>query len=231
MKTLSLLVSAACLSWTIAAAVAAPREISIRSLSFQPGFPDDVHAHLPSGRATVGEIQVKSFLNHEANRLTFEGEELVFTLKSSPISATDVNQHIGTVDLPENLKSSVLLFIPISQKPGDYQSRVVPIDDSAAAFPSGSFKVANVGNLPIKIELGKDTHQCAPGETLVISKVPFGANQSVGMRAYCKRGDNWKLITSGVWSNPGTKRVLQVFVEDLLTKEVTLKGIRDITKP
>jgi hypothetical protein len=86
-----------------------------------------------------------------------------------------------------------------------------------------------VGGLPIKIESGKDIHQCAPGETLVISKVSFGENQSVGMRAYCKRGDNWKLVTSGVWSNPGAKRVLQVFIEDQLTKEVSRKGIRDVT--
>lgn len=103
--------------------------------------------------------------------------------------------------------------------------------DSAAAFPAGSFKLANLGSLAIKIELGADTHQCEAGETKVLARVSFGENQSVGMRAYGKRGDQWKLITSGIWSNPGTKRVLQVFIEDLLTKAVTLKGIRGIANP
>lgn len=67
MNKLPLLLSTACLSWLIAPATAAPREINIRALSFQQGFPDEVHAHLASGSATVGEIQVKSFLNHEKN--------------------------------------------------------------------------------------------------------------------------------------------------------------------
>ncbi|NQX01218.1 hypothetical protein HQ447_11200 [bacterium] len=231
MNKLTLRLTAAGLSWLIAPATAAPREISIRALSFQQGFPDEVHAHLASGAATVGEIQVKSFLNHEKNLLTFEGDQLIFTRKSNPSSATDVNQQIGTVDLPVDLKSTILLLVPISQKPGEFQSRVIPIDDSSAAFPAGFFKIANVGSLAIKIELAGDTHQCEAGKTLVLEKVPFGENQSVSMRAYCKRGDQWKLITSGIWSNPGTKRVLQVFIEDLLTKEVTLKGIRDIANP
>lgn len=231
MKTLPLLVSSIALLPWMAVSSVAQQEISVRALSFQPGFPVEIHAHVPTGEATAGRLQVKSFLNHEANLLTFSGHKLAFTVKSDPGSATDVNQRLGTVEFPESLKSAIVIFLPVSGKPGSFQSNVSVIDDSAGEFPPGSFKVANLGGSPIRIELDKKTYECPAGGTVVIAKAPFGNNQSVGMRAYCKRGGEWKLVTSGAWSNPGTRRVLEVFTEDPETKEIKLRGIRDVVTP
>jgi hypothetical protein len=231
MKSPTLLLASVTLFPLLCMSAVAQQEIRIRALSFQPGFPADVHAHLPSGAMTLGEMQVKSFLNHEANLLKFNGGALVFTIKSDPVSATDVNEHIGKVEMPADLKSAILLFLPESPEPGDFRSRVIAIGDSAADFPPGSFKVANVSSLPIKIELEKEVYQFAPGETKVIAKPPFGENQAASMRAYCKRNDEWQLITSGVWPNPGSKRVLQVFTADPATRQIELKGIRDVAAP
>jgi len=203
----------------------------VRALSFQPEFPVELHAHDPAGTSSAGPLEVKSFLNHEANVLKFKGTQLVFTRKSKPSSATDINEHVGKVEFPANTKSVILLFLPESLEHGNFHSRVIAIDDTAKAFPAGSFKLANFAKCPVKIELDKETYEVAPGETKLIAKTDFGVTQAASMRAYCKSEDQWQMISTGSWPNPGSKRVLQIFTEDLASKQIELKGIRDVAVP
>ena len=211
--------------------IAAPVEsqtLRVRALVFQPGFPDELHVHNASGTATAGLIQVKSYLNHESNQLDIKSNQLVFTSKFSPSSATDVHQVLGRLELPPKLKSAVLLFLPKSQAADDHKCDVVAVDDGAEAFPAGSFKVINMSEVPIKLDLSGEVTEMAPGEIKVLSNIKFDETQAVSMRAYSKRGDDWTLISTSSWTNPGTKRVLQVIYKDLATNEVQLKGVRDV---
>jgi hypothetical protein len=231
MKTLSLLaIAVASLPFLVSLAWA-QEDITVRAITFQPDFPEEIHAHDPSGSATAGLIQVKSFLNHETNTLKIKGRNLVFTRKSNPVSATDVNALVGKVELPAGSKSFILLFLPETAEPGDQHSRVMVIDDSAKAFPGGSFKVANFTNCPVKFILETETFEYSPGDTKVIAKPPFGENTAVSMEAYFKKDEEWKMISTGSWPNPGTRRVLQIFTETLETKQIELKGIRDVVVP
>jgi len=99
---------------------------------------------------------------------------------------------------------------------------VVAIDDSATAFPAGSFKVANFASVLVKIELEKDVHEITAGESKVISNATFGEGQTASMHAFCKHGGVWELISTG--------RVLQVISEDPV-KQIELKGVRDVVVP
>ena len=38
-------------------------------------------------------------------------------------------------------------------------------------------------------------------------------------------------MSSGSWPNPGTRRVLEIVTENLVTKQAELKGIRDVVVP
>ncbi len=231
MKTLSLLaITVASLPFILLSARAA-EDIKVRAISFQPDFPEEIHAHDPSGSVTAGLIEVKSFLNHEANPLKLKGRNLVFTRKSNPVSATDVNALVGKVELPAGSKSFILLFLPESAEAVENRSQVMVIDDSAKAFPQGSFKIANFTTSPVKIILETETFEYSPGETKIIAKPPFGENQSASMEAYFKRDDQWKIISTGSWPNPGTRRVLQIFTENPATKQIELKGVRDVVVP
>ncbi|MEO5716762.1 MAG: hypothetical protein ABIT37_25005 [Luteolibacter sp.] len=231
MKTLSILAcSLAVLPFFSAPAAAQVQEMQVRSLAFQPDFPVELHAHDPSGSETAGLIEIKSFLNHEGNLLKYKGTGVSFTRRTNPASATNVDEVIGKVEFPTDTKSCILLFIPTSQLQGNFQSRVVAIDDSAKAFPSGSFKVVNFASVAVKIELEKEIYEIPPGELKVITNAPFGEGQSVSMHAFCKRGEQWELVSTGVWTNPGTRRVLQVVTEDP-DKQIELKGIRDVVIP
>lgn len=231
MKNLTLLAIVAAALPCLVSPLSAQQEIKVRAISFQPGFPVELHAHETDGSATAGVIEIKSFLNHESNLLKVKGKKLVFTVRSNPVSATDVHQLLGTVEIPANAKSLIFLFLPETLEQGDFHSRVLAIDDSAAAFPGGSFKVVNLASSPLKIELEKQAFEFAPGEVKVIDKPPFGDNQAAGMEAYIKRNDQWTLISSGSWPNPGTRRVLEIVTENLVTKQTELKGVRDVVVP
>ncbi len=173
-------------------------------------------------------FQIKSYLNHESNLLTIKGKHLVFTAKSSPSSATDVNLVYGQLEVPATMKSAILLFLPESDAPENHKCQVMAIDDSPKEFPAGSFKVSNFSESPVKIELEEEATEIAPGESKVITKVKYGENQSASMRAFTKRDDQWVMISTSSWPNPGSKRVLQIFYKDLATKEVQLRGVRDV---
>lgn len=231
MKTPLLLLAAAILLPWISSPVAAKGEVRVRALSFQSGFPQELFVHLPSGSKSLGLVQVKSFLNHEANELKHNGGELVFTRSSKATSATDVNRHVGKVEFPKGAKSVILLFLPEPRDGVEFASRVVVIADDARAFPPGSFRVANLASKTTKIELEKKPFLFEPGEIKTIAKPPYGANKRATMRAYSKDGDDWKTVSSGAWSSPGTRRILQLFIEDPVRKRVMLKSIRDVVVP
>lgn len=231
MRALPLLALAAVLLPSLVSSSLAEQEIQVRAMSFQQGFPVEIHAHEPDGTATAGMVEIKSFLNHEANTLKCKGNRLVFTRRSRPASATDLDEVLGQVEIPATSKSWILLFLPESAEPTDFRSRVLAIDDSAKGFPAGSFMIANFATLPLKIELEKESYEFTPGEMRVIAKPPFGDAQAAGMQAYCKRNDQWALISTGSWANPGTRRVLQVVTENPVTKQIELKGIRDVAVP
>lgn len=211
----------------LATTLSAQREISIRALAFQPGFPSELHAHNPSGSSTAGPVEVKSFLNHESSTLKLEGDSVAFTRKSSPASATNVDDVLCKVDLPAT-KSAIVLFTSGENPKQPAHCRARAIDDSVQAFPAGSFLVVNFTKTPVKITLEEKSYEIAPDAAEAIAKIPYTARQSVRMQAFAKKGDAWNLISTGTWTNPGTRRVLEVLTQDPATGQVEMRGIRDV---
>jgi hypothetical protein len=131
------------------------------------------------------------------------------------------------VDLPAS-KSAIVLFTPDggSKQPARYLARA--IDDSAEAFPAGSFLVVNYTKTPVKITLEEKTFEIPADATEAISEIPYSPRQTARMQAFVKKGDAWNLISTGTWTNPGAKRVLEVLTENQATGQVEMRGIRDV---
>ncbi len=231
MKTLPTLAASIIFIPFLIASALAQQEVRVRALSFQPAFPPEIHAHDPSGTASAGNLEVKSFLNHESNKLSLIGPSVSFTRRSNPVSATNVGEVLAKFEFSPEIKSCILVFLPESPKPMVLNSRVLAIDDSTESFPAGSFKIANFASVPVKIELEAEVCELAAGEVKIMTKLPYRDNQSVSMRAYVKKHDQWQLMSTGIWTDPGTRRVLQLITEDLATKEVELRGVRDVAAP
>ena len=212
----------------LAASAFAQQEIRVRALSFIPDFPVELHAHDPSGSETAGLVEIKSFLNHEAGLVKCSNGRVVFTRRSNPVSATRVDEVLGGVDLPLGMKSCILLFLPESKEPEVFRSRVIAIEDSAASFPAGSFLFSNLSKFPVRLELGSEKLEIAAGETKSIADITYGDSQTVGVRVYSQQDDEWTLVAGGVWTNPGSKRVLQIVTLDPASGRVELKGLRDV---
>jgi hypothetical protein len=199
-------------------------EVRIRALAFQADFPPAVIAREPGAAAAAVPLKVKSFLNHEADTVSLRGSSLTFT-KGAPAE----DAQLGELEIASGAKSIILLFIAKSATADDHRSRVVAIDDSAKSFPPGSFKIANFSPVPVKIELGGQTYEIAPDEITLVDKPVFGETQTAAMRALCKKDDEWLLISSNSWTNPGTRRVLHIITRDPGTEQIELKSIRDVS--
>jgi hypothetical protein len=220
---------AALLPWFVLPA-SAQQECKVRGLSLQPVVEgSEVHAHDEAGTATFGQVHIKSFLNHEFDTLKFKGPKLVFTAKADPASAKDPAELIGSCEIPANVKSVILLFVP--EVAGQPASKILVVEDSAKAFPPGSVKVANLSSMTVKIELEKQPFEFKAGETGLIKDPPVGPNQSGGAKGFVEREAKWQLFYSGMWPHPGQKRVLQILVENPATKQVEIRGVRDVSKP
>jgi hypothetical protein len=202
---------------------AAQGECRIRGLALKPGFPETIQVKEDDGKTTAGEIQVKSYLNHEFETLKFTGTQLVFT------SAADPALVLGHCEIPEKASSLILLFVPEAGDPATF--KVLAVDDQAKAFPAGSFQVINLSPEPIKIELESEPFEFKPGEARVIGDPPVNEARSSAMRAYFQRDDKWQVFASGIWPHPGGKRVLQVVTTNPASGHLELKGVRDVAKP
>ncbi len=210
---------------------AAEQGLRVRGLAFQLAkAPGEIYAHDPSAPSgTPGvKLDLKGYLNHEFNLLPFRGKNLVCTASADPASVKDSSSLLAKVTLPDKFKGGIFMFLPGTGAAGSPAYRVLAIDDSLSAFPRGSFKVINLSPATVRIQLEKEIFQFKSGEMKLIEDPPLDENNNSGMRAFSQVGNQWQKIGSGIWPGPGQKRVLQVLFENPSTKQIELKGIRDV---
>ncbi|WP_367875236.1 hypothetical protein [Luteolibacter sp. Populi] len=231
MKTLISAALCAVLLPCFAMTAAAEGECRVRCVVAQSGsvLPDEIHVHDAGGTATAGKLRVKSFLNHEFDLLAPKGGAVVLTTKAEPGSVKTPGDVVGECELPAKAASLILLLSP--EATGKLHCKVTVIDSSVKEFPSGSFKIVNLTALPVTVQLEKEKFEFKPGEMRAIKNPPMGDDGSSSMKAFCTRDGKQEQVAAASWPGPGQKRVLQVFSEDLVTKQVGIIGIRDIAKP
>lgn len=205
--------------------VSAQREVRVRGLALQPGVPEEMQAGDAAGKGPAGVVKVKSFLNHEFDTLKLKGNPLKLTAAASDGPAAE----IGSCEIPAKAASVILVFI--NEGPDSKSCKIVVVEDSAKAFPPGSFKIANLSEVPVKIELEKKEFEFKPGEVGTIEDPPVGANQASGMKGYSQREGEWQAFVSAIWPHPGGKRVLQLVTANPATGQLEMRGVRDIAKP
>jgi hypothetical protein len=119
----------------------------------------------------------------------------------------------------------------VPEKPDSPTSKILVIDDSKKAFPAGTFKVANLSSLPVKLELEKKAFDFKPGEILNIVDPPVNDASASTVKGTCESEGEWKNFFSSSWPHPGGKRVLQVIIDNPDSKLVDIRGFRDVATP
>jgi hypothetical protein len=208
------------------------RTLRARSISFQvDGTIPDLYAHSPTAGDEAAEgvpVEVKSYLNHEAADLILKNDRVIFTTSSDRSSLTDSEKVMAKVQVPESFRSAVLMFLPGDGKKDSPKYQVLPIDDDTRSFPRGSFKVINLGPIPLRITLEKKIWDFRPGQTRVIEEPPVNNRNASAMRAYKFADEQWQGIGATSWPHPGRKRVIHVAFYNPSSKKIELRGIRDI---
>jgi hypothetical protein len=232
MKMVVMLALAASIQTAGISSAAEVRNIKVRAVCTAAEFPlPTVHAHAADGATTAGKVRVKSYLNHESDALQCRGATLVLTAKEDPSAASHAEEVLGKFTLPEKGDSFILLLVPEVGAKAANKVRVLVIDDGAKAFPKGSFKIANLSPLPVRITLEKKPFEFAPGAIENIVNPPMSENHAATMTAEFQREAKWETFSSTRWPHPGDKRVLQVIVENPTTKMLEMRGIRDVVGP
>lgn len=85
-------------------------------------------------------------------------EKVVCTAKANAIAfvSTPDRKPFATATIPANVKTALLVFVPVAAKPGaPPQWRVMVIEDSPANFPDGGAFIANFYNKDIRFIVGE----------------------------------------------------------------------------
>lgn len=207
------------------------RVIKSRCITFQTDQElPPLFAHQATGSPeTPGvPVTVKSYLNHEAESLALSGDEVIFTSAPDRASITLPDKLFARFKVPAQLRSAILMFLPGDGKPGSPKCLVLPIEDTTRAFPRGSLKVLNLSHFPLRIELESKPFDFKSGESRLIEDPPVGNSNSSAMRAFTFQEEQWQRIAAGSWPHPGQKRVLQVAFDNPVSRQVEMRGIRDI---
>lgn len=206
----------------------AGRSVTLRLVSFYSESANaELHAHDSKNPAKpIGvKTPLKNYLNHEVVDLILLGSELSFTNASAAPKAEEI---LGSVTLPASGSRFLLMFFPAAEK-GKFQ--IMAVEDSLKAFPLGSFRVFNLSRSNIRLTLEKTNYDFKPGSSQVISDPPVQENMHSAMYAHAQVADQWQRIGSGLWPHPGKKRDLEFFFENPQTKQIELRGFRDISPP
>lgn len=203
------------------------REVYLRLLSFDTETaPEKSYAFDPKVDVPGTEAPIKTYLNHQGTLVRLAGDEVVFSSSNQAADARKPEQQLATVKLPSKGDAFILIFLKI----GENKFKVLPLSDSVKDFPLGTIQVISLSKTPIKLVLEKKVFDLKPGALMQIKDAPVGANQQTGMYAYGFEDGKWKRFTSGMWVPPAeSKRLIEIFFDQPLSKRTKLKGFRDIS--
>lgn len=207
------------------------RTLKTRCLLFRPDQtlpPVFVHQSAGAKDAAGVPVNVKSYLNHEAESLILLGDEIYFTTSPDRESMAASDKLIGRYKVPAQMRSAILMFLPGDNKPDKPKCSILGIDDGTRSFPRGSIKVINLGHFPLRIQLEDKPFEFKSAESRVIENPPVGEANAAGMVAFAFKDNQWQRFSAGLWTHPGQKRVIQVVYDDPVTGQSKITGIRDI---
>jgi hypothetical protein len=220
-------VAVLCLSAPFVAAQA--KRVEIRMLAFSADLDlDEAYAHDPAtpGAASV-KAPIKTYLNNDFSTIQLASPKISFTTKPDPASLTREGELIGEVNLPSDVNSAILLFLP-SGSGGKAKCIILPINDSKRAFPAGSYHATNLSPFPVRLELEEKKFEFKPGQTLMIEDPPTREGGRIGMHAFAFEKKAWNPIGAGLWSHPGATRKVLVLFLNPETKTVQLRAYSDV---
>ncbi len=204
------------------------RSVYLRLLSFDTqAAPDKSFAFDPKAAdGTVGvEAPIKNYLNHEGTTVSLTGNSLVFSSSDKVADLKKEEFQLASVNLPAKGQAFILIFLPV----GKGKFKVLPLSDSVKDFPLGSFQMIGLSRFPIKVALENKPYEIKPGGITLVEDAPMAANGHSSMIAFAMQNGKWERISSGLWPDPGEKRVLEIFFDNPLTQRTELKGFRDIS--
>jgi hypothetical protein len=173
------------------------------------------------------EAPIKGYLNHEGLSIEVLGNELVFAKSGDSAAAQNEAQRIATATLPATGNQFLLIFLPAGES-----FQILPMDDSLAQFPAGSYRVINLSRSAVRLSLEQKPFDLKPGQNLIIQNPPVQENQHSAMTATTfVDGKPHHRIGSGLWPHPGEKRSIQVLFDNPRTKRTEMRGFRDISPP
>ncbi|GAA5484195.1 hypothetical protein [Haloferula sargassicola] len=212
--------------------------IRVRCLAFVIGAqpPPEVYAFNPAKKdAGSVKLEVKTFLNHQAETLPDGTQNLLLTTDPDPSSTLIQEKLVAKATLPDGARSVILLFVPGTGKAGDLPYRIFVVDDTRKAFPEGSLMVLNMSPTEVRFQLDEKDLRFKKGTTNLVKELDAGPDNLIDMRAFCRIGPgnaakDWKRIAAARWAPPGKKRVFQVLFLDPVSQEIQLRGFTDVAK-
>jgi hypothetical protein len=124
---------------------------------------------------------------------------------------------------PGELREALMILVPAGEK-AEFPYRSHLVERDPAKFPLGSCLFVNLTPHPVRITLGEEKREIAPGNDLLIQpSVPAGEVMSVTVE--CHVGEHWQAVSSSRWAHRTDRRSLVTLHLSPRTGRVQMKSI------
>ncbi|GHC61115.1 hypothetical protein [Roseibacillus persicicus] len=200
-----------------------PRQIEVRTLCF--GYSNSVREVTltgdPAGEDTLDTKLAKHLDNHQ-DVLTVVGDEVRVGQKDGSGSF----QSWSKTAIPKGASEVLFVLFPSGIKEKPYLIKAY--NDGARGFPLASFQISNMSESTLRLIVGDEPIELAPGQSKNISKFKkVKKNGQVPYYVYSKDGSEWKRLSTGLWDILPRKRNFQIAWTNPDSKNVEIRGYED----
>ncbi len=171
------------------------------------------------GAAELAEVKLSTANIVDAGNV--ETEEGSIRLYGFPEDATPAPA-VATAKLGQ-LREPLMILVP-TEEGAEFAYRSHLVERDPAKFPLGSCVFANLTPHPVRVNLGEQKLEIAPGADLLV-KPSVAAGEVISVTVECKIGEHWQAVSSSRWAQRVDRRSLVTLHLSPRTGRVQMKSI------
>jgi hypothetical protein len=171
------------------------------------------------GASELAEVKLSTANIVDAGKV--ETEEGSIRLYGFPEESTKAPA-VASAKLGE-LREPLMILVP-TEVGADFAYRSHLVERDPAKFPLGSCVFVNLTPHPVRINLGEEKREIAPGADLLV-KPAVAAGEVISVTVECQIGGHWQAVSSSRWAQRVDRRSLVTLHLSPRTGRVQMKSI------
>ena len=207
-------------------AAPAAKSLKLRVIFFEPSSDDPTELYVPNdGKGAFLQVKPGSSIGSDKISCPLSSSGKITFSKSR--NATDV---IAVAEIPPEVMEANLFFVK-REKPdaGQPLYDVVVVDNSRAAIPDGGLAAANATDSPLKVTVGTESGEVAPGKHFIARRPDDRDEYNMApFNVSIKQGADWKTLKNNTMRYAEAERYFVIIHSPSKTSRPTVRIYKQV---